>query len=344
MDLVNREMNHRNGLVIIALALGFLLLWQMSQSTAPPVQPPQIQQPPPEPITPVPPEPEPPSEYTITPYPQEYPDYQGIVTILKKWNQEAPEITEFGVYGKTKNGTDCTYLRVGTPGKPQILFHAAIHGNERLSTGATMFMLGKMLHEYGRNEDITWLVKNREIYWVPCLSPDTYLKSRYVEGVDPNRDYPHPRRANHASASPIQAIRDFVEKMDFKGVISGHTYGSVYLWPSLGGSGDQGTHRKLAEEMSTISRYSNSRISGSPNGYEIDWYYWKGAVAILTEFGTGSHSPPTSAIPEHGGRNYGAYMLFAKKAPDLKIYPPEDAKQCPFYVVDPLSPEYLREE
>lgn len=326
-DDLRRKIKELLILGAIILALGIGLVIKNKKTPQEPIPPPIVEKPKkPEPLPT-------PDKYTTTPYSEQWISYSEIKNLLKKWNEEAPEITEYGVYGTTSQGTENVFLRVGTPGKPKVLIHAAIHGNERLGTGATLYMLRRMLHEFGRNEEITWLIKNRDIYWVPVLSPDTYLKSRHVEGKDPNRDYPHPSRKNYESVSPVQNIREFHIKNQFKGVMSGHTWGRIYFWPSIGPREDQEIHRQLAREMSNLSGYDASKIGNRPAGYEIDFYYWKGAIAFVTEFGSDryQHEQPTSAIQEEGGKNYPAYMLFIKKSPELaeRLNPPETcAEHC----------------
>ena len=256
-----------------------------------------------------------PDKYEITQYPTEYLNHEKVVGCLKQWNSEAPEITEFGTYGeKTPEGNSCYYLRMGTVGKPKILIHSMIHGNERLAGAATLKMMSRLLHEYGREESATWTLNNRDIYWIPVLSPDTYLKSRYVENVDPNRDYPYPGRRTHTPSTPIRNIMEFCTKHKFAGVISGHTTGQDHFYPSLCSKEDQDFHHNLAKKMGDISGYNPSKISASASGYEIDWYYLNGSVAILTEFGVGSHNQPTSTIEPHAEKCYKAYLLFIKEA------------------------------
>lgn len=303
--------------LVVLVCVNFLFIWRLQEPVSrPSANPPVVRE---GNSTPIPEVPNPvPEKYDITPYPNRYLSYQEVYDLLKKWSQEAPEIARFGEYGETPQGRKFFYLRIGTPGKPKILIHATIHGNERLATGATLWMMHQMLHDYGRKEDVTELVKTRDVWFVPILSPDSYLRSRYIEGVDPNRDYPYPGRRPHTPSTPIRKIMELHEKEKFLGVISGHTTGEIYFWPSLCKGEDARIHSRLAQEMSRISGYRNSRIDYRPNGYEIDWYYWKGAIAILTEFGRGSHNQPVSAISVHGKRNYGAYMHFIKKVPELK--------------------------
>lgn len=276
-------------------------------------------------VLPVNPTPDVIKKYEIKVVPAEWLPYENVIDLLKVWNKEVPELTEFGTYGKSKEGKDLVYFRTGTEGRPKILIHACLHGNERLATGATLYILQKMLFEYGRNEEITKLLKTRNIYWVPMVSPDTYLESRHVEGVDPNRNYNYPNRENHTPVLVVKAIQDFHLKHQFKGVISGHTYGEVYLWPSFGSTNDMDLHKDLAKRMGQISGYDYSRISNNPNGYEIDFYYWKGATAILTEFGSGTHEQKVAAIKDHGEKNYKAYMLFIDESVGIseKLSPPK---------------------
>lgn len=311
-------------LILVMLCLNVAMLVKVLNKPAEVIEPP-IVEPVDPPVTPIP-EPTKPDKYDVSQLPLEFINYTEICALMKKWSEEAPEITEYGTYGNTKSGTPLTYLRIGTPGKPKICIHAGIHGNERLCMAATMWMMEKLLHDYGREENITWLVENRDVWWIPVLSPDTHLRSRHVEGRDPNRDYPYPGRRNHTPTSPIQGIMKLHEKENFLGVISGHTTGNIYFWPSIGPREDQMIHERLAGEMSERSGYRNSKISSRPNGYEIDWYYWKGAVSILTEFGSSSvgHNQPARNIEPHGKKNYPAYMHFIKEAPDLqkRLSPP----------------------
>lgn len=262
--------------------------------------------------------------YTISnQIPEQYFSYQEIKGILQKWNTEAPEITEIGVYGKNRQNTDLTYFRIGTKGKPKILIHAAIHGNERLSTAATLGIMGKMLHDFKRDDEVTWIIENRDVYFVPVFSPESYLRSRHIEQGDPNRNWAYPGSRTDNTSSPIVAIKEFFLREKFVGVIDGHTTGRLFLWPSLAKTNDREAISNLAKEMGSMANYDpraiSHAISGRASGFAIDWYYWKGAVAILTEFGFGSHNQPIRAIEPEVTRTYRAYLHFMKKSPEIKL-------------------------
>jgi len=250
-----------------------------------------------------------------------YISYSEIVKLMKQWSEEAPRLCEFGTYGKTSRGTDCSYLRMGKVGKPKLLIHACLHGNEKLSTAATINIMGRLLSNYKLDNKATWILENRDVYFVPVLSPDSYPHSRHVEGKDPNRNYPSPENPSINSVSPVKRIRELFTSNKFVGVISGHTYGRIYFYPRLGGR-EQSI--KMAKEMGELSNYRAGAVgSGYPirnpnsRGYEIDYYHSNGAIAVLTEFGT-SHNMSERSIISETDRTYDAYLLFMKKAPDYQ--------------------------
>ena len=258
--------------------------------------------------------------YAIThQIPTKFLSYDEVVERLKEWNKEAPDITEIGISGKVQSGKDVYYLRVGTPGKPKLLIHSCIHGNERLAAASTLGIMGKMLNDYKRDEQVTWLIENRDIYFIPVFSPDSYLQSRYIEGEDPNRRWPYPGSRADNQATPIKTMQAFFLKHKFVGAIDGHTTGRDFFWPTIARGSDADHLRRLAREMSDLAQYTPNRVGNSPAGYAIDWYYWKGAVAILTEFGSGSHDQPRSAIKPEVNRTYKAYLHFIQEAPKIKL-------------------------
>lgn len=270
-----------------------------------------------------------PGPYNITnQVPTDFMPYTQVVQWMQQWNKEAPEITEFGTYGENRRGTKLHFLRLGTPGKPKILIHACIHGNEKMATACTVGLMGTMLHEYKRKENVTWLVKNRDIYFVPVFSPESYLRSRHIEEGDPNRRWAYPGSSTNNGSSPIQAMQKWFLEMKFVGVVDGHSWGRDFFYPSIAKGNDRTLLSGLAEEMGDIAGYSSGPVGRSPAGYAVDWYYWKGAASILTEFGTRSHNMPKSMIPTELAKTYPAHLHFMKRAPEVqaKLQGPSSAR------------------
>ena len=103
-----------------------------------------------------------------------YLNYQMTVAQLKKWNSEAPDLTEVGTYGKSSRGTDIYYIRINNKeqwgmDKPCVMITACIHGNEPLSSSVVMGYIGTILDKYGDDPEITKLVNERDMYFVPVL-------------------------------------------------------------------------------------------------------------------------------------------------------------------------------
>lgn len=255
-----------------------------------------------------------------------YLDYGQIIEQLNTWKSEAPDLTEVGTYGKTARNKDVYYIRVRNnfddEPKPKVLITACLHGNEPWSTGCVMAYVGNILASYGKDVDITELVNSRDIYFVPVVSPDSYPHSRHVDGVDPNRDFPGPRRPNHRSTPSVAAIQDFFNKIKPNAVISGHTYGRIFLSP-YGDNNQLPPHNaeftRIIGEMARLCRYRFIRASQMYNspiyGSEVDWYYRNGAFSVVMEFGTHQRKPTQSEINSEFERTYKGVLHFIKEAP-----------------------------
>jgi len=304
-------------LPLIAFVGVFSLLYVAGPANKTIQQPPVHQQPfwpiqPPGPIDPLPlTRPQTPQiSVKIPPYLA----YLKVVDQIKKWNQEAPDLTEVGTYGKSTRGTDLYYIRVtnklNTQPKPKVLIHACIHGNEPLSTSVMMGYIGTILEEYGKDQAVTELLDTRDIYFVPIISPDSHPNSRHVDGVDPNRNYPTEADPSRKSVAPVQAIREFFLKHQFKAVISAHTWGRVFLIPYGDRDAkcpDWDAYQKIVGEMGKMCNYrmirafdmykANGGLNNPPIrvageeppypccynmpifGSEVDWYYKNGAFS-----------------------------------------------------------------
>ena len=300
-----------------------------------------------EPVRPLPvpsPAPAPRPVKISTPRPS-YMDYAGTVAQMKRWCAEAPSLAEFGTYGKTTRGQDCTYIRVGQKRGPVVLVTACIHGNEPLASSTVMWYIGALLDTWGKDAKVTALLESRDFYFVPVLSPDSYPNSRQVDGVDPNRDFPGPSRPAHKSVAPVQAIQDLFAKIKPAAVISGHTFGRVYLTPFGDTATDCPDHAALMgvmNKMTPLSKYrciracdmygmtaaGLKRVEGLGDftaapitGSEVDFFYRGGAFAIVCEFGSHQHLPTDADTREEFDRTFPAFMIFADEAPMVKLHP-----------------------
>jgi len=260
----------------------------------------------------------------------EHLSYPQTVEQLKKWNQEAPELTEVGVYGQTKKGTDLYFIKITNKNnnnhKSKIIFASTIHGNETLAAGVLMAYSGTILHNFGNDKEITNLLNTREIYFIPVVSPDSYGLTRYVDGVDPNRDFPHPNNSAHQSTPSVAALINFFWKIKPCAVISGHTFGRVFLTPygdTRGANLHQVEYDRIVGEMMKLSNYKSMHVSELYDrpitGSEVDYFYRNGSMPIVIEFGTHQHKPTIKEIKNEFDRTKNAITFFIKEAPECKV-------------------------
>jgi hypothetical protein len=152
--------------------------------------------------------------------------------------------------------------------EPQIFINGASHAREPLGTHACIAFASLLCSNYGADSVITWLVNNREIYFVPVMNPDGYVYNsdsggassnwrknrnntspRTGPGVDLNRNYGYKwgydgsgssgspgqetyRGPSRFSEPETQVIRDFVAQHKFRTCMDFHTYGryNMYAW------------------------------------------------------------------------------------------------------------------
>lgn len=270
-----------------------------------------------------------PINYTIsTPVPTflQYPD---LVKQLNQWKEQAPELVEVGTYGQSK-GIDLHYIRINnrriTEDKPVVLITAAIHGNEPWSTTTMMGCIGTILDKYGDDEKITAIVDSRDLYVIPVVCPETFTRQREVDGRDPNRDFPTQRSPDKVSVAPVQALREFFLKIKPSAVISGHTFGRVYLYPwgdSQRPSPNDEDYKRIVGQMGSLSHYGMKQAGfnyGVPIfGTEIDWYYRNGAFSLVMEIGAHQRPPNPDEVRSEFERTFGAILHFIEEAPKVEI-------------------------
>lgn len=256
-------------------------------------------------------------------------EYDEIVETLKSWESKAPDLLEIGTFGRTTKGREQHYIRISnecTPSDKVVMITACIHGNEPLSTSVLMACVGRMVSLYGKDDDITRLVDSRTVYFVPVVSPDTYPHSRHVDGVDPNRDFPTLKDPDRKSVPPVGNLREFFLNVRPRGVLSGHTYGRVYLVPWGDSRKDnpcKEEYERVALEMGSMSDYRHIRacdLYGSPIfGTETDWYHRNGAFAMVMEIGTHQRKASKKEVEAETDRVFGAVMHFVRESAEVDL-------------------------
>jgi len=194
--------------------------------------------------------------------------------------------------------------------EPVVYYDAAHHGNEKIATAVTINYMMWLCEQYGSNDEVTYLVNTREIYFVPVVNVDGYIKGTrknrnivfdaaceegeegvegYI-GVDLNRNYPtnygnnlgssldtcayNFRGSGAFSERETRAVRDFIKKIKPKCAFSTHSAGGFVLMPS-----------KLSEIPPEFNLYADL---ASEMYADNNYYYAITATTILSAVSSGT--------------------------------------------------------
>ena len=149
----------------------------------------------------------------------------------------------------------------------EVRFDSMHHAREPEGMQMTLWMALWLCEQYGVDPLATYLVNEREMFFVPVVNPDGYAynqstnpagggmwrKNRRVNGggtfgVDPNRNWPEKWGFDNTGSSPtsssetyrgsgpasepeIAAMVAFCNARNFSTAISGHTYSNLWLYP-----------------------------------------------------------------------------------------------------------------
>lgn len=181
-------------------------------------------------------------------------------------------ITARDSVGASIQGRAIYAVKIGSTssaGKPQVLYTALHHAREPAGMMALIYYMWWLLENYGSNAEATYLVDNREQWFIPVVNPDGYEYNRSTNpngggmwrknrrlnadntyGVDLNRNYgpfafwdapnggssTSPSSQTYRGTAPFsepetQALRAFCNGKQFKGCLNYHTYSNLLIYP-----------------------------------------------------------------------------------------------------------------
>ena len=181
--------------------------------------------------------------------------------------------------------------------EPEVLYTGVTHAREPVGMMNQIYFMYHLCENYGSDALATYLVDNREIWFVPVINPDGYVYNESMApngggmhrknlrpgcpdnpGVDLNRNYSYNWGLNDEGSSgdpcssvyrgegpfsepATQTVRDFVEGMNFKNILHYHAYGNLLIHSF--GTGDYPIEPNLSmlrEFGAEMTKY---------NGYEV---------------------------------------------------------------------------
>jgi PKD repeat protein len=204
-------------------------------------------------------------------------------------------------------------------GEPKVLYTAIHHAREPMALMETIFYMWYLLENYGTNDEVTYLVNNLQLYFVPCINPDGYVynettnpngggmwrKNRRnngggVYGVDLNRNYSYgwgttgtSNNTNNdtycgpsAFSEPeTQAMRWLVQNNHFITAFNAHTYAEDILFPIGTTTAEFAPHHNWFQDESNhqvqYNGYTAMKSSGLyPASGDSDDYMYKVDIGV----------------------------------------------------------------
>jgi len=197
--------------------------------------------------------------------------YSEMAADLQTFHTMYPDITtEVFSIGQTIEGREILGIKVSDnpdidEDEPEILFDGLTHAREPMGLTICMALIDTLCSNYGSDPNITFLVDNREIFFVPCVNPDGYVyneqqapggggmwrKNRRNNGssygVDINRNYGFnwgynnigssgsPSSETYRGTAPFsepetEAIRQFCNQHIFTFAQNFHSSGDLMLY------------------------------------------------------------------------------------------------------------------
>ncbi len=215
-------------------------------------------------------------------------------------------------------------------GEPKILYTAIHHAREPMSLMETIFYMWYVLENYGTNDEVTYLVNNTQMFFVPCINPDGYVynettnpngggmwrKNRRLNsngsfGVDLNRNYSYGWGTTGTSATPsndtyrgtsafsepeTQAMRWLVQNNDFEMAFNAHTYAEDILFPIGTTTAEFAPHHNYLQDytnhMVELNGYTAMKSSALyPASGDSDDYMYKVDVGVGLKDTIFAHTP-----------------------------------------------------
>jgi hypothetical protein len=151
--------------------------------------------------------------------------------------------------------------------EPEVLYTALHHAREPQSLMTLLYFMERLLRGYGTNPEFTYLLNNRQLWFVPVVNPDGYVYNQQLHpqggglwrknrransdgstGVDLNRNYGFKWGYDNLGSSPrdsdetyrgaarfsepeTQAIRDFVKSRKFILALNYHSFRDMLIYP-----------------------------------------------------------------------------------------------------------------
>lgn len=113
-----------------------------------------------------------------------YHTYEEMLNVLDDMHQKFPNlITARALVSdtiRTHDGNPMYYLKISDNAdrdedEPEVLYTALHHAREPNSLSQMLFYMWYLLENYETNEEVRYIVRNAELYFIPCINVDGYI-------------------------------------------------------------------------------------------------------------------------------------------------------------------------
>lgn len=293
-----------------------------------------------------------------------YRDFNEVQNVLKGLADKHDFVT-YHTYGKSGRGRDLFYIKISDQDavtysgdkEPIIEMDAATHGDEWITTEATLRHIETLVKQYADGDSrVRNIFDNSEVVYIPIVSPDSFQRSRNVNGLDPNRSFPglDGRGNPQKPKGRLPAIDGLISKIydGLNPVATLNWHGApqqgmiMYAWGYSKGKYPEAKHHphfkgaasKMNAEVSG-TKYRTGTIADviyAASNSSADYVYLKRnsqvgknsdsrSYALAIEFSGGQKKPPVSRIDHYTKETFGialAYLeYFSKNKFDKDLNP-----------------------
>jgi carboxypeptidase T len=249
-----------------------------------------------------------------------YLKYSELITKLDSMRAEYPSLisAKWSIGNSIENRQQWVVRITKNPdaptGRPEVLLHGVIHAREPMGLSQQIYFVYWLLENYNIDPVATYILNNREIYWLPIFNPDGYVYNETYYGgnwrcnrhitsgncgpVDLNRNfgiYQFWNAPNGGSStdpcsggsgtyrgtSPFseiesQNVMNFVNSRNFQAGLGAHTFGNDLLKPwAWCDPSPTPDDDKFNVFLADMTIY-NHYITGTPHG--VLGYYVRGCT------------------------------------------------------------------
>ncbi|XP_071179438.1 carboxypeptidase D-like [Mytilus edulis] len=170
-----------------------------------------------------------------------YHHYDELTKFLQDMEKKYPHIAKLHSIGKSVLKRDLLALQITDnitdvePGEPMFKYVGNMHGNEAVGREILIYLIQYLLENYEKDDRVTKLIKNTNIYIMPTMNPDGFEEAHLGDctgvlgrpnhrKVDLNRNFPDQFRKRNPVVEPeTKAMIDWIENNKF--VLSSNLHG-----------------------------------------------------------------------------------------------------------------------